>query len=28
VLFSYDSVVRARNGADYLSSVGRAAFVP
>jgi uncharacterized lipoprotein YddW (UPF0748 family) len=28
VLFSYDSVVRAPNGADYLSSVGRAAFAP
>jgi uncharacterized lipoprotein YddW (UPF0748 family) len=28
VLFSYDSVVRAPNGADYLPSVGRAAFAP
>jgi uncharacterized lipoprotein YddW (UPF0748 family) len=28
VLFSYDSVVRAPNGTDYLSSVGRAAFAP
>jgi uncharacterized lipoprotein YddW (UPF0748 family) len=28
VLFSYDSLVRSRNGHDYLSSVGRAAFTP
>ena len=28
VLFSYDSLVRAPHGADYLPAVGRAAFRP
>jgi hypothetical protein len=28
VLFSYDSLVRAPHGHDYLSTVGRAAFRP